>query len=66
MIERSSARGEESPLGNSEPPPPTPSTECADLSAAQLADLADEAKQAEFQRQFELQMQRRHCPGCGE
>jgi hypothetical protein len=66
VIERSSARAEESPSGTSQSPLPASSTECADLSAAQLAELTDEAKQAEYQRQFELQMRRRHCPGCGE
>ena len=37
-----------------------------ELSAAQLAELNDEARQAEYQRQFRLQIQRRGCAGCGE
>jgi len=38
----------------------------SELSAAQLAELNDEARQAEYQRQFRLQIQRRGCAGCGE
>jgi hypothetical protein len=38
----------------------------ADLSAAQLLELQDEAKQTEYRRQFLLQMQHRSCPGCGD
>ena len=37
-----------------------------DLTAAQLAELTDQAKQAEYRRQFQLQMDRRGCPGCGD
>lgn len=37
-----------------------------ELSAAQLAELSDDARQAEYQRQFRLQMQRRGCTGCGD
>lgn len=38
-----------------------------DLSAAQLAELEDEGKQAEYRRQYLLQLaQRRGCPGCGD
>lgn len=37
-----------------------------DLTAAELAELQDQAKQAEYRRQFQLQMDRRGCPGCGE
>ena len=43
-----------------------PPAESADLSAAQLADLADVEKQAEYLRQFWLQQQRRACPECGD
>lgn len=45
-------------------PSETPSSG-PDLTAAQLAELSDEAKQAEYRRQFELQMSRRECPECG-
>lgn len=38
-----------------------------DLSAAQLAELQDEGKQAEYLRLYLLQLaQRRGCPGCGD
>lgn len=39
----------------------------SDLTTAQLAELADEGKQAEYRRQFLLQVERRRgCPGCGD
>jgi hypothetical protein len=37
-----------------------------DLATAQLTELDDEARQAEYRRQFLIQMQRRSCPGCGD
>ena len=37
-----------------------------DLSAAQLAELTDEATQTEYRRQHRLQMDSRRIPGCGE
>jgi hypothetical protein len=46
--------------------PAQPSDVQGDLSAAQLASLSDEAKQAEYHRQYLLQMQRRSCPACGD
>ena len=53
-------------------PAPTPAAATdtngpADLSAAQLVELQDEGKQAEYRRQYLLQLeQRRGCPGCGD
>jgi len=46
--------------------PATLSAESLALTAEQLAELTDEGKQAEYQRQFSLQQQRRACPGCGD
>lgn len=38
-----------------------------DLSAAQLLELQDDAKQTEYRRLYLLQLeQRRGCPGCGD
>lgn len=53
-------------------PAPTPAAATdangpTDLSAAQLVELQDEWKQAEYRRQYLLQLeQRRGCPGCGD
>lgn len=37
-----------------------------ELTPEQQAALADEAKQAEYRRQFEIQQRRRSCPECGD
>lgn len=38
-----------------------------DLSAAQVLELQDDAKQTEYRRLYLLQLeQRRGCPGCGD
>ncbi len=36
------------------------------LTPEQLADLADESKQAEYNRAYEEQQRRRACPECGD
>jgi len=66
VIERALKGTEECPAGDPQSPLSEFSAHGEDLSAAQLAELGDEARQAEYQRQFELQMRRRYCPGCGE
>ncbi len=36
------------------------------LDLAELAQLADPEKQAEYRREYLAQLKRRACPGCGE
>lgn len=36
------------------------------LESAELAQLADPEKQAEYRREYLAQLKRRACPGCGE
>lgn len=36
------------------------------LTARQLADLEDEATQAEYRQAYLEQLQQRACPGCGD
>lgn len=47
-------------LAELRPPSPEP------LTPEQLAELQDAARQAEYQRQFQIQQARRACPGCGD
>ena len=54
---------------NDEPTMPRDTDRSSDhtqLSDHQLVDLSDEAKQAEYRRAYDLQIQRRACPGCGD
>jgi len=48
------------------PEPTSGEDKAADLTSEQLQILNNEATQAEYRRQFQLQMKRRECPGCGE
>lgn len=53
------------------PPPPPLATDqraaAAELTSGQMADLADESKQAEYRRQYLVQLaQRRGFIGCGD
>ncbi|MEX2171071.1 MAG: hypothetical protein WD851_17260 [Pirellulales bacterium] len=36
------------------------------LESAELAQLTDPEKQAEYRREYLAQLKRRACPGCGE
>jgi len=55
---------------DSPPPQPPIPDQCPatpELTTAQLADLTDESKQAEYRKQYLLQLaQRRGCIGCGD
>jgi len=48
---------------------PTVTPECGqnvELSDAELAELNDQSKQTRYREQFQIQMKRRSCPGCGD
>lgn len=45
---------------------PRTSNHCDQLSEAQLAELSDAGKQAEYLQEYLAQLRRQACPGCGE